>query len=356
MTTPSRRSFIQKAFQSLVLWATIFVWTSLTATAIAADSPARVPQKLYVTNSAGNDITVVDVATNKPIGRIEVGPNPHGIAVPASQDVIYVTIEGHGRNQPGELLWIDPFTDTVTKRMPIGPEPNQLAVTPDGQFAYVPTNDGYYEVLDLAKAKIIERIFTGGRPHNTVCSADGKHMYLAPMGSPKKVTIVDVATHRPIGEIPFSNVVRPVAVSRDEKRFYAEVDGLVGVEVADVASRRMIHRVLAELADEHRTVASRSHGLGIRPDQKELWECDVEHHEVHVYDLSSDRPRQIATVPIGSQLYWLTFRPDGKICYVSARGRGEVAAIDTDTKQIVARILVGKEPKRLIVVALPEKR
>jgi YVTN family beta-propeller protein len=144
-------------------------------------------------------------------------------------------------------------------------------------------------------------------------------------------------------------------LSRDEKRLYAEVDGLVGVEVADVEARRMIHRVPAELADEQRTVASRSHGLGIRPDQKELWECDLEHHEVHAYDITSDRPRQIATIPIGSQVYWLTFRPDGKVCYVSARGRGEVAAIDTATKQIVARIPVGKEPKRLLVVTLPER-
>src|SRR5205814_6076702 len=64
---------------------------------------------------------------------------------------------------PGELLWIDPFTDKIVRRMPIGPAPNQLAVTPDGKFAYIPVNDGYYEVVDLAKAQILTRIFTGGR-------------------------------------------------------------------------------------------------------------------------------------------------------------------------------------------------
>jgi YVTN family beta-propeller protein len=275
--------------------------------------------------------------------------------VPASQDVIYVTIEGHGPDKPGELLWIDPFTDRIIKRMRTGPAPNQLAVTPDGKFAYVPTNKDYYEVVDLAKAKIIARIFTGGRPHNTVCSTDGKHMYLAPMGSPKQVTIVDVATHEPMGTIAFSDVVRPIALRQDEKYLYAEVDGLVGVEVADVEARRMIHRVPAELSEANRTVPSRSHGLAVRPDQKELWECDLEHDEVHVYDITSDRPRQIAPIPIGSPVYWLTFRPDGKVCYVSARGGGEVAVVDTDTKHVTARIPVGKEPKRLIVVALPEK-
>jgi YVTN family beta-propeller protein len=322
----------------------------------AAEPASKVRQKLYVTNSAGEDVTIIDTATNKPIGRIEVGPHPHGIAAPASQDVIYVTIEGNGRNKPGELVWIDPFTDKVTRRMDIGPEPNQLAVTPDGKFAYIPVNDGHYEVVDLAQAKIIERIETGGRPHNTLCSADGKRMYLAPMGSPKKVTIVDVATHKVIDTIPFSNVVRPIALTQDEKRLFAEVDGLVGIEMADIPSRKMVERVPAELSEDQKTKASRSHGLGVRPDQKEVWECDVEHHDVHVYDITGSRPRQIATIPIGSQIYWVTFTPDGKICYVSARGARSVAAVDTATKKIVARMDVGKEPKRLIVVTLPEKK
>src|SRR5262249_4240580 len=152
-----------------------------------------------VTNSAGDDVTVIDVATNKPLGRIEVGPNPHGIAVPASQDVVYVSIEGGKR---GALVTIDPRSDKVIRRMDVGPAPNQLAVTPDGKLAYVPCSDGYWDVVDLKQQKVIERIFTGGRPHNTLCSPDGKHMYLAPMGAPKKVTIVDVATHKPLGTIP----------------------------------------------------------------------------------------------------------------------------------------------------------
>jgi YVTN family beta-propeller protein len=320
--------------------------TLLLCTSVQAGGPR---QKLYITNSSGDDVTVVDVATNKVITRIEVGPHPHGIAAPAAQDLILVTIEG---SKPGELVWIDPATDKITRRLPTGPAPNQLAVTPDGRFAYVPVDDGYYEVVDVARAKIIERIFTGGRPHNTVCSVGGQHMYLAPMGNPKKVTIVDVPTHKVIGEIPFSSVVRPVAITRDEKRFFAEVDGLVGIEMADVAARKMIERVPAQLAPEHKKVGSRSHGLGIRPDEKEVWECDVEHKEVHVYDITSDRPKQIATIPMGGNVYWLTFGPDGRYCYVSVLSRNEVAVVDTAKKEIVARIPAGKAPKRLLVVAL----
>jgi YVTN family beta-propeller protein len=325
----------------------------LSALTCADDTTTKVRQKLYVTNSDGDDVTVIDAVANETRGRIEVGPHPHGIAVPASQDFVYVTIEGR---KPGELVTIDPRTDKVIRRMDVGPAPNQLAVTPDGKFAYVPCSDGFWDVVDLKEQKVIKRISTGGRPHNTLCSPDGKRMYLAPMGAPKKVTIVDVATHEPIGTIPFSDVVRPIALAKDEKRLYANVDGLIGLEVADIEKREMIQRIPAELAAEHRKVASRSHGLAIRPDEKELWECDVEHKEVHVYDITGDKPKQTATIPIGSQIYWLTFRPDGKICYVSARGGNAVAVVDTETKKTVASLPVGKVPKRLIVVEVPEKK
>jgi YVTN family beta-propeller protein len=328
------------------------VLLSLLTSANAAD-PAKVKQKLYVTNSDGDDVTVIDTATNKAIGRIEVGVHPHGIAVPASQEFILVTIEG---TKPGQLVWIDPVTDKVTQKMDIGPAPNQLAVTPDGKTAYVPCSDGNWEVIDVANKKIVERIFIGGRPHNTLCTPDGKRMYLGPMGAPKKVFIAEVSSNKVIGEIPFSDVIRPIALTKDEKRLFVNVDGLVGIEVADIAEHKMTHRVPAELTDDQKKVASRSHGISVRPDQKEVWECDVEHHEVHVYDITADKPKQIKTIPMEGAVYWLTWSPDGKTAYIAVRGKDEVAVVDTESKKVTTHVPAGKVPKRLIVVTVPDKK
>jgi YVTN family beta-propeller protein len=248
------------------------------------------------------------------------------------------------------MVWIDPKTDKVVRRMDVGPAPNQLAVTPDGKWAYIPCADGKWDVVDVAEAKVVKRIETGGRGHNTLCSPDGKRMYLAPMGAPKRVIVVDVATQAKIGEIKFSDVVRPIALDAPRGRFYAQVDGLLGFEAADLGTGKVVHRVAAELTDEQKKVKSRSHGIGVRPDGKELWECDVENHVVRVWDLEPDRPRQAASIPMGERVYWLTFRPDGKVCYVSVRGKNDVAVVDTQTRKVVARIPAGKIPKRLVVV------
>jgi YVTN family beta-propeller protein len=315
----------------------------------AADTPTPA-QKLYVASSAGNDIYVIDTATHKVIRRVEVGPEPHGLVASADGKQMFITIENSNGDE-GEFLWFDPAADTVTKRMKIGPRPNQLACTPDGKIAYVPCDDATWWVIDTVKGVVLKKISTGGRPHNTLCSSDGKRMYLGPKGS-YHVLIADAVNHKLIGEIPTSDAPRPITLSRNEKRLYANVDTLIGFEIADVEKRRVIHRVEAEVPEELLRKASRSHGIGLRPDEKELWMCDVYHDRTYVFDLSSEPPKQTAAIVMKGGGYWMCFSPDGKFCYISERIGDSVAVIDTSSKKVVTRIEVGKSPKRNLVVTL----
>ena len=51
-------------------------------------------------------------------------------------------------------------TDRVTRRMTVGPRPNQLACTPDGKIAYVPCDDAAWWVIDTVNAKVLKKIAT----------------------------------------------------------------------------------------------------------------------------------------------------------------------------------------------------
>jgi hypothetical protein len=70
-----------------------------------------------------------------------------------------------------------------------------------------------------------------------------------------------VATHKLLGEIPTSDAPRPIALSHDEKRLYANVDTLIGFEVADIAKRKVIHRVEAVVPEDQLRKASASSEL-----------------------------------------------------------------------------------------------
>ncbi|MDA2928128.1 hypothetical protein MYX78_13035 [Acidobacteria bacterium AH-259-G07] len=313
-------------------------------------------QYLWQTNSTGNNVDVIDVGTHQVVKRIIVGPEPHGIAASDDASVVYVSIEAFSRPQ-GELLWIDPQSYEITHRLTIGPKPNQLACTPDGKWVYVPCNDGNYWVIDGERRTVVKKIHTGGRPHNTQASRDGRWMYLSPMGDPHRVTIVDVAAgHKVVGHIPFSDSVRPPALSTDNKRYYQNVDGLVGFEVADIASRKVIARVAHRIPDKYKGQASRSHGLAIRPDQKEIWSCNVEHRMVHVHDLTKPDYPEITAIPMTGRVYWLTFSPDSKYAYVAVRSQNKVCVVDAQTKKVITHIGVGDTPKRNLVITIPDER
>ena len=70
-----------------------FVGALLGLVAIFSESVAADKQFLWVTNSRGNDVHVIDVATHKVVHRIEVGPEPHGIAAPDDAHVVYLAID-----------------------------------------------------------------------------------------------------------------------------------------------------------------------------------------------------------------------------------------------------------------------
>ena len=317
---------------------------------------------LWQTNSAGNDIHIFDVDGFKLQKRLVVGPEPHGIAAPDDARVIYVSLEANRRDH-GEILWINPRSLLIEHRLAVGPEPHAIATTPDGQWIYVPCRDEHYWVIDAVSRKVVTRIHTGGRPHNTQASRDGRYMFLSPMGGPQGVTVVDVqAQHKVVGFIPFSESVRPSALSADGRLLFQHVDGLNGFEVADVRRRKIIARVrhstalgwfmpIKRLGYLTAGGFQRCHGLALRPDQTEIWSTCAENLVIHsVRDAAYPETHLIELKGKG---YWLTFSPDSRYAFVALSSRNEVVVIDTVKKQAVQNLSVGVKPKRNLVVALP---
>ncbi len=324
--------------------------------------PAR--QKLYILSSHSDDMTVVDVKTNEILKRIKVGLEPHGIAAPASQRLLYVATEGDRG-----LTLVDTVKDEVVKKYNIfGERPNEIEITSDGRFLYLPARGtGFYEVFDTEQEKIIARIPVDGGPHNAVVSPDDRTMYLSPLGPAirdgkerreslnRKVYIVDTSTHQTVATIDTTHPPRPIALGRDGKRLYVNTDELMGFLVLDLPNRKVLHRVTYDLSEEEKKLRSRSHGIGVTPDGKEVWSTDTHHSLVHVFDVTKDPPRQIARLKTGEFPLWLTFSPDGKRCYVANTSDDTVSAFDVAAKKEVARIHVGKgkSPKRMLVLNVP---
>ncbi len=112
------------------------------------------------------------------------------------------------------------------------------------------------------------------------------------------------------------------------------------------------------LTAEEKAIPSRSHGIGVTPDQKEVWSTDVNRGLVHVFDITKDPPQQITRFKTGNIPSWVTFTPDGKTIYVANTGDDTISVIDVAGKKERAKIQVGKgkAPKRMLVLTVPSGR
>ena len=124
---------------------------------------------------------------------------------------------------------------------------------------------------------MIAKIVPNSGAHNTVYGLDGKHAYLAGLKSPL-LTVADTSSHTAAGTVgPFGAPVRPFTVNGAQTLCFVNVNGLLGFEVGDLTTGKTLHRV--EVQGYKQGPIKRhgcpSHGIGLTPDEKELWVADA---------------------------------------------------------------------------------
>ena len=132
---------------------------------------------------------------------------------------------------------------------------------------------------------------------------------------------------------PFSAAIRPYTVSKTYA--YVNVNGLLGFEIGDLKTGKMLHRV--EVKEYTQGAVKRhgcpSHGVGLTPDEKEVWVCDAHNKRLHVFDATVMPPKQGESIELRDEPGWVTFSLDGRYGFPST---GEI--IDTKTKKIVTAL------------------
>ncbi|MBL4606583.1 MAG: YncE family protein [Pseudomonadales bacterium] len=343
----------------------LFLLLLIYSTILSAEGFKSNPSRftLWQTNAGGNDVHIYDIKSHQLIKRLDVGPQPHGIAYASEAKQVLITLEKK-REPNGELIWVNPHNFEISHRLTICRKPQALAVTPDGKWIYIPCRDGHYWVIDGIQRKLVKKIHTGGLPHNTIISPDGHFAYLSPMGSPREVSIIDIkANHQLIGTLPFSNSLRPSALSADGHYFFQHVDSLNGFEVADIPSKTFKKRVHHEndlgiytaigplgwlkVKGLNKIGFQRCHGLAIRPDQREVWSTCGRNLNIHRL---SPPFMQTHTLHLPGAGYWLTFSPDSKLAFIALKDKQSVVVMDTTLKKIAWHYKAGEKPKRNIIV------
>ena len=302
---------------------------------------------LYVGNSRGDDISIVDMVSLKVVGDIKLGDRIHGVTVQPDGKRLFVTVESDD-----SLRIIDTGSRQTVGTVKVSGRPNQVAVTPDGKYAVVPIRDGdKVDIVDVVKQEVVKSLPIK-EPHNALNTGSNRYVYVSSMGS-HEINIIDLEKMDYSAVIPAGGRPRPYAVSADGKTMYVAVADLHGFVIVDIPDKKILERVEmpAEHPTPHRlqyeTADTRTHGLALTPDGSELWVTSLLDDCVYVYDVKAKRI--VGKVPTGSGPNWLAFTPEGKYLCVSDADSNDITVIDVKNRREVTRIKVGRAPKRLAV-------
>ena len=329
----------------------ILLFWVLTAAAVIGAQAATRPV-LYVANSQGDDVTVIDVATQKVITTIKVGPIVHGVCAPADGRHAYVTIESEHA-----LKVIDTKTNALTDTIALPGQPNECAATSDGHYVVVPllapANSAV--VVDTTQNKIV-KTFEVRHPHNCFTPEGGSNTIVyCEARDNYYISRIDLSKMEITNNVKVSGDPRPFIVTADEKTLYTALSGLHGVAVIDIANQTMSQLALPPMPWMSCKVEPPNtpvHGIALTEDGKKLWITSVADSGIYIYDIATKKLSKKITV--GECPNWISMSKDGKYAAVSNADTDDASIMDAHSGKEIARLKVGKAPKRLLVIDVPQ--
>ena len=316
---------------------------------IATSAASSQSVRLYVDNSEGHDVSVIDLKTLNTVDDIRLADKIHGLAIQRDGRRLFATIESDNT-----LRVIETATNNVIATINLTGRPNQCAVTPDGHYVAVPIVDkDAVDIVDVLRQKVVKTLPVS-KPHNAFNAGSNRTLFVSAMGA-NQINIIDLTTMAYSAKVTVGGIPRPYVVTPDGKTMYVAVSDLHGFMKVDVASGN-IRRIA--MPSENHTPKQRpfepsntlTHGLALTSDGTELWVTSLLDNSLYVYEVKADRIT--GRVPVGDGPNWVTFSPDGKYVCVSNTGTNDVSIIDVRTRREVKRVKVGKAPKRIVAAVL----
>jgi YVTN family beta-propeller protein len=280
-----------------------------------------------------------------------------------------------GTAAPVEVV-ADPNTShssvIATFSLPDGQWPDDIAITPDGTRAYVTygdPNSGVFSLmvisgLDTATPTVSQNISlpAGSNPYSIAITPDGQTAYIGYEGMGQLGVVTGVTTGTPTISstisLPVPSAPEALAITPDGSTLYvadAGVDGdhiqtVVGVETATPSMGASL-----PLSSGAFPVT-----VAITPDGKYAYVGEYSNNDlVVVRNASSASPTLSSTpLPIGAVPIGLAISPDGNTLYAGKLNTGNVALIsgaDTDSPTVSSSLLNGGPAGSTLIAVTPDQ-
>ena len=304
---------------------------------------------VFVTNEFSGTLSVVDGAAGKVLGTYALGKRPRGIKLSPDGRMLYVALSGSPVAPPGtdeaKLPPPDRSADGIgefdlASRKLVGvlrgvANPEQLAVSRAGLIYAGSEDAGAVVILDPQERKTVAAIPVGDEPEGVALSPDERFLYVAVEGE-NKVAVIDVAGRRVIARVPVGQRPRSIAFSPDGSRAYV-TDELQGA-VTEMDGRT--HQVLRTFALPG--PGAKPMGVAVSPDGAKVYVTTGRGGTVVAIDAASGTVG--APLGVGQRPWGVAVSSDGRRLFTANGPSNDMTIVDTTTMRVVGKVLPGQRP------------
>ncbi len=263
---------------------------------------------------------VLDTATRELVDTVTVDDIPARVAVTPDGNLAYVTIVVNEDAVSGLV-----FSSSVVS------SPAFL-----GSYAKLHSADPFFSnrvaVIDTAENTVVATVTTEeSAPFGVAITPDGAAAWVSHLAS--AVSVIDTATNTVAATVPVEGELTDLAITPDSAFAYVTNTSGDVVVVIDTATHSVVASVPVDDAPS---------GIAITPDGEYAYVANVRSDTVSVISVAANAV--VATIPVSGGPASVAVTPDGEFVYVTNQLAGTAAVIETAGNTVVAIVTVGDTP------------
>lgn len=320
-------------------------WVPLLAVVLATPTRAEAPVPAYLVGVVSESGDIVSwfrptadgglvLDREVPIGTMIADiDGPHHLAVAPDRQSYLVSV-AHG-NPAGTLWRMDARTDTLIGRAPLEHFPTTIAVTPDGEFAFVANSDFHGDRPRINPVSVVHvptmtkmiDVAACDMPHGVKVNPAGTRVYVSCMHSDEILELHAAS---------FEILRRQRIGAGHAAAMTAGQAGDHGVHTGHQALPASVIPAPAGLAGK----ACAATYVSLSPDGRELYVACNAGNTLQIWETESFR--FLGEVPVGAGAYNAEPTPDGRLVLVTNKKDQSVSLVDPRARREVARIRTTK--------------
>ncbi len=321
------RSMIQRILPRIFVWALV--------AALGQAGLAMAGETLIVLNSGDATLSLIDRETRKTIGLVNTGKEPHHLmATPDDRSLIVAS------SAANELLFVDPRTGEVQRRIRDIADPYQIGYSPDRKWfvanAFRLNHVDLYSAADFA---LVKRIPLGKLPSHLAFDRASRFVFVTLQDS-RKLAAIDLATQTVAWELEVGDTPAGVWMTPDDRYLLVGVMGSGDVAVVDWRTREVVKRIATDRG---------AHNFQALGDGRHVFVSNRSANTVSLIDQQTLSVVKSFKTPSGPDC--MEVSADRKELWLTARWARKVAVIDIETGQLKFTIPVGRSPHGLFFMS-----